>query len=307
MDRASVFGTDDRGSIPLRGTMFRYIFGLLVLFLSTQPTPVPDSGLISITVVGDIMPARTITANHPDSDFNYLYDSTRNLISIADLAIANLETPIIEKCKPFRDGMRFCAPPVHLTAIKSAGFDFLGLVNNHVYDYFDTGFQETIFHIQNTGLSAITPNQVVYKSIKNTKFAFIGVNYIPGYKKIDPLDSELVQLINIADQNSDIVIVFPHWGVEYQSNPSSHQKRLAHLMIDSGADLVLGSHPHWVQTTEKYQDKLIVYSHGNFVFDQFWSEATRKGIIGTYNFRQNQLVDYTHTPVYINLSGEPQI
>ena len=74
------------------------------------------------------------------------------------------------------------------------------------------------------------------------------------------------------------MIVFLHWGEEYQLISSSSQRKLAHSLIDAGADLIIGSHPHVVQEIEKYKGKLIFYSLGNFIFDQYFSRETQKGL-----------------------------
>lgn len=260
--------------------------------------------LLTITAVGDIMPARTITAANPTSDFNYLYAQVKHLL-VSDLAIGNLETPLTSNCQPFTDGLRFCAPPSHALAIKSAGFTVLGVANNHTYDYFDSGFAETLVHVQAAGLHAVPPNEPQFIQIKNQKIALIAVNYIPGLKNITPSNTGLSQIVATANLQADIVLVLPHWGNEYTFTPSAHQREIAHLLIDSGADLVLGSHPHWIQPVEIYHGKLIVYSHGNFVFDQYWSDPTRRGLVGKYIFYNHQLIAASLTPIYINLSGAP--
>ena len=80
---------------------------------------------------------------------------------------------------------------------------------------------------------------------------------------------------------------------------------MGHLAIDSGADLVIGNHPHWVQPIEIYKDKLITYAHGNFVFDQEWSLKTKQGVIGMYTFYNNHLVDVEYLPLQIEDFGQP--
>jgi poly-gamma-glutamate synthesis protein (capsule biosynthesis protein) len=81
-----------------------------------------------------------------------------------------------------------------------------------------------------------------------------------------------------AKEEADAVIVYPHWGPEYELFPSSNQVLLARQFIDAGADIVLGAHPHVVQPIEVYKGKLIVYSLGNFVFDQQFSNAVKNGL-----------------------------
>ncbi len=81
---------------------------------------------------------------------------------------------------------------------------------------------------------------------------------------------------------------------------------IGHLAIDSGADIVIGNHPHWYQGVEVYRNRLITYAHGNFVFDQMWSEETRQGVVGTYTFFDDKLVAASWKPVRIYDYGQPR-
>ena len=80
---------------------------------------------------------------------------------------------------------------------------------------------------------------------------------------------------------------------------------MAHLAIDSGADLIIGNHAHWIQPLEIYKDKLIMYAHGNFIFDQMWSQETREGVVGKYTFYNKKLVDVEYSPIQIDDYGQP--
>lgn len=110
-----------------------------------------------------------------------------------------------------------------------------------------------------------------------------------------------------AKQKADIVVVAFHWGVEYTSQPTKRQRQLAHLAIDSGADLVIGNHSHFLQPVEVHQGKHIIYAHGNLIFDQMWSEKTRIGVIGKYIFYDNNLVDIEFIPIKIYDYGQPRL
>lgn len=252
------------------------------------------------------MLGREITAKNLKSDFSHLYASASGLLSSSDITVGNLETPITPDCLPKSTGMVFCAPQGHLMPLKASGIDLLGLGNNHAYDQGETGFKETVQILEDSGLTPAQPNIPKYLDLKNHKIAFIAFSFVPGLKAITPSDRQISDIISNATKSSDLVVVLPHWGVEYTHQPSREQVRLAHLFIDSGADLILGSHPHWIQPVEIYKDKLIVYSHGNFIFDQFWSQKTQEGIIGEYFFYGNQLIDARFTPTRIFPDGHPQ-
>ena len=95
---------------------------------------------------------------------------------------------------------------------------------------------------------------------------------------------------------ADVVIVFPHWGTEYDPTPFGGQQRLARACIDAGADLVIGNHAHWAGAMETYKGKPIWYALGNFVFDQTWSEPTMEGITLELTFRGADLVQARMRP-----------
>jgi poly-gamma-glutamate synthesis protein (capsule biosynthesis protein) len=97
-----------------------------------------------------------------------------------------------------------------------------------------------------------------------------------------------------------------HWGVEYTSVPTQEQIDLAHLTVDAGADLVLGNHPHWVQGTETYKNKFIVYGFGNFIFDQMWSQETREGVVGKFLFNSSGLKSVSFYPIIIEDYWQPR-
>jgi poly-gamma-glutamate synthesis protein (capsule biosynthesis protein) len=104
-----------------------------------------------------------------------------------------------------------------------------------------------------------------------------------------------------------------HWGKEYERQPMADRGvptpddpvNIGHESIDWGADIVIGNHPHWYQGVEVYHGKLITYAHGNFIFDQMWSEETREGVVGTYTFYGTQLVAASWKPVRSYDYGQP--
>ena len=105
--------------------------------------------------------------------------------------------------------------------------------------------------------------------------------------------------IRFARPLADVVIVCPHWGVEYAVKPTRDQVELAHQMIDAGADIIVGSHPHVVQPLEKYHDHWIAYSLGNFIFDQ-QSPAAHRGLMLWVTVRDKQIADVVPIDIKIN-------
>jgi poly-gamma-glutamate synthesis protein (capsule biosynthesis protein) len=106
---------------------------------------------------------------------------------------------------------------------------------------------------------------------------------------------------------AQIVIVYPHWGIEYKTGPTAAQKRLAHQMIDAGADMIIGNHAHWAGAMEVYKGKPIWYELGNFVFDQTWSEQTEEGLVLELTFSGSTLVQAWVHPTIILDGAQPNL
>jgi poly-gamma-glutamate synthesis protein (capsule biosynthesis protein) len=109
------------------------------------------------------------------------------------------------------------------------------------------------------------------------------------------LDKEAVQKsARDLASSSDILVVNIHWGEEYKADPNNRQKEMAHLLIDAGVDVIIGHHPHVVQTVETYKNKPIFYSLGNFIFDQYFSPETQKGLAVEIIFTSKDIEYKTH-------------
>lgn len=159
------------------------------------------------------------------------------------------------------------------------------------------------------GRACRSSGEIVYKTVNGTKFAFLAFNDI--YGSIPPILSakkEIIErLVGQARRNADVVVVAMHWGIEYRAEPDDRQIELAHLVADAGADLIVGNHPHWIQSDEQYKNSYIKYAHGNLVFDQMWSEETKRGVIGKYTFEDGKLVKKEFIPIYIRDYGQPVV
>ena len=256
-----------------------------------------------LVVGGDYNPGRhvNVVASNQDS-FGQLLENLGNLFVDADIAMVNLEGALVENCPLLSEGMKFCGDLRHVDAIKNAGIDVVSLANNHSLNFGSAGLLETKAILDQSALRYVGFDEIAYLPAKdNVEVALVGID--ATLKERNP--QEIIALVALALKRSPIVIPYFHWGSEYTHDPNQHQQDLAHAAIEAGAALVLGSHPHWVQAVELYKEKLIVYSHGNLVFDQFWSEKTRQGILGEYIFIDNTLVDAHFQPMYIGNEYKP--
>jgi poly-gamma-glutamate synthesis protein (capsule biosynthesis protein) len=189
------------------------------------------------------------------------------------------------------------------------GADVVNLANNHLSNYGALGITQTEQLLTSHGMLTSGLGPVAVIDVRGLKFGFIGFNGVG--RAIDK--TALKAGIARARQLADVVVVQFHWGKEYERQPMPDRGVptpddpvvIGHDAIDWGADIVIGNHPHWYQGVEIYHGKLITYAHGNFVFDQMWSEETREGVIGTYTFYGTQLVSATWKAVRSYDYGQP--
>lgn len=271
------------------------------IFREFLKTPTPTPAPIILIATGDVMLGRAINYKSvKDNNFLWMWEKTVDVLRAADITFINLESPFVNNCPITTSGMVFCADANNIEGLNYAGIDIANLANNHINNYGQEGINNTISLLENAGILATGVSGPVYKEINQIKLAFLGHNQFGHLLDIS-------QEIKKAKDQANLVVVSFHWGEEYTDKPTRKQQELARLAIDSGADLVIGHHPHWVQPIETYKDKLIVYSLGNFIFDQPWSEKTKLGEIGKFTFSKNGLIDYQLLPIKISLVGQPEI
>lgn len=261
-----------------------------------------------IQLVGDVMLGRSVNGmikRYKNPDWPFL--EIKDYLSQGDILIGNLESPLIKNCPMISEGFIFCGEAQNVSGVKNAGFTALSIENNHMLNFGERGKAETKNTLEASGLSSIEKDSITEIKSNNKIIHLIAFDdTLPLGRKY--IDANWSSAISQADSGADITIVFVHWGVEYSLLPSSRQIELAHQAIDSGADIVVGAHPHVVQTTEIYEGKLILYSLGNFVFDQMWSEETKNGMLAQVVIGVgNQITDVRMVPTYIKNWGQVTI
>jgi poly-gamma-glutamate capsule biosynthesis protein CapA/YwtB (metallophosphatase superfamily) len=267
----------------------------------------PSSHLRTIIATGDVIPARSVnTQVLRHNDYTWPYLSVAAELKKGDLRVINLETPLITPCVSTDSGMSFCGDSRNVEGIVYAGVDAANFANNHMANYGELGVKSTEKLLIDHNIAVFGLGKPVIKDIRGIRFAFLGYNDIGNYPFVASAASDFISRdIRSVRSQADVVLVAFHWGIEYQSTPSARQRELGHLAIDSGADVVLGNHPHWIEPVELYKGKFITYAHGNFVFDQMWSEETTLGVVGRYTFYDTRLIDVEFLPVKIHDYGQP--
>ena len=262
---------------------------------------------LSVIAVGDILLGRGVS--QPEQAF----DASADWLRTADLTLGNLECALTDDPPLAAATLKHSLPaPVRLYAptqaaswLKAAGFDLLGLANNHSLDAGPDGLHQTTDLLQEAGLAIVgagaTPEQALAAytfSHNGVRLAILSVNAIPippdnalpeGQSAQEGWDvarwqrEAVLRAVSAASQQADAVIVSIHWGYEYQFQPDPAQTRYADWLFEAGADVVIGHHPHVVQapavlTRPDGRVVLAAYSLGNFVFDQGWEEGTDEGL-----------------------------
>lgn len=266
----------------------------------------------TVVTAGDVSLARTVNARVLQAgDVNWPFLKVAALLRGADVTFVNLESPLITSCPLTNEGMRLCGNSKSVNGLKAAGVDVVSLANNHATDYGTKGVGETVDSLRAVGIDMVglAKNNLVVKDVKGVKFAFLGFDDVTGGNRVvAQADEEKMQLaIKGAKEQADVVVIMFHFGSEYRVGPSERQRTLGRLAIDSGADVVVGNHSHWIGSLEKYRGKLILYSCGNFVFDQEWSLKTREGLLVTYVFYDKELIDVQLRPILISNYGQPDL
>jgi poly-gamma-glutamate capsule biosynthesis protein CapA/YwtB (metallophosphatase superfamily) len=254
-----------------------------------------DAQTRTLLFVGDIMLARGVgrrIRSVKDPDYPFLKISP--VLHSADLLYGNLECPVSDRGRDLHHLYSFRAAPNVLEGLKYAGFTIVSQANNHAYDWGKEALLDSLRRVREAGIrtvgagqNALEAHYPVFVNVRGVRLAFLAYVDIdpknatagvdkPGVAWLDP--ARVLAGIRFARPLADLVIVCPHWGVEYSAAPTREQVGLAHQMINAGADLIVGSHPHVSQPLEHYKSGWIAYSLGNFIFDQK-SPATHHGLI----------------------------
>jgi len=302
--------------------MHKLIAIFLVMAWCSPAPAIAEGADIKIVLVGDVM-----LADGPGRLIRSGQDPFRHVASAltgADMTIGNLECVVASKGKPEIKPYTFRAPRQSLRLLKKY-FSAVSLANNHSGDFGKGAFSEMLNLLEQHqipyfggGRHLRAAHQAYIREIRGKRIATLGYNgFFPrSFEALDDapgiawLDEDMVQeAIQHTKQALavDFLIVYPHWGWEYQKLASPRQRQMARLMIDAGADAVVGGHPHVTQDIELYRGKPIFYSLGNFVFDGFHDRDTRTGWLLELRLKQTGGVSWRINEVSIDAKGVPRI
>ena len=304
--------------------MIKWYIGICILLLgvvasifyfpkhkTVQVIPVVNEPNWTLIATGDIIPARSVNYKTITyKDFTWAWKNIAPILKSGDITVINLESPLLSDCPIVNDGFIFCGDKRHIEGLEYAGVDVATLANNHIGNFGKAGIDETVKLLRSRGIDVTGINEEPpIRVVNNIRVGFLAYNDVGGYVEgVSGTDMSVMEKeIQTLRNNVDVLVVSMSWGEEYTTTPSVRQKELAHFIIDSGADLILGNHPHWIQPSEVYNGKYIMYAHGNTIFDQMWSEKTKTGVIGKYIFSGMRLQNVEFIPTYIQDYGQPTL
>ena len=275
------------------------------IFFSSTVESFPE-GIKTILLSGDIMLDRGVEDLIKQNSIYYPFQKISHFLRGIDIVFGNLEGPIVKNPPELLDNsLKFAFNLDVMKAISWCNFNLFSLANNHTLDMGKEGLEETKRWLRKYRVAFVGDplfgnlNDQDF-SFSTDKIIFLAFNQIFPY--IDKEEKIIKTIKTVKSLNPDnFLIVSTHWGEEYKLINSSAQQKLAHQLIEVGADLIIGHHPHVVQNIEKYQGKLIFYSLGNFIFDQYFSPDTQQGLAVGLEIYPKNLV-YRLFPLQINLS-----
>lgn len=253
---------------------------------AAKPKPFSPVRLLAF---GDLLLDRYIKRAIDNNDHDYPLKNLKEFLAGHDLVLANLEGSFTNfKPKPLDpNNTSFTFDPKLVAILNDYGFNILNLANNHVRDFGAEGFTQSQTYLDAANISHFgdyyNEGAPLIKDVDGVKVAFVAYNEFGD----DSVDKTVTKVKEVR-ANVDRVVVYTHWGIEYQTQFSTGQQAKAHQLVDAGADVVLGSHPHVIQPIEIYNNKPIFYSLGNFLFDQIFSENVTHGLAVDINFGETQ-------------------
>lgn len=259
---------------------------------------------ITLTFSGDTMFDWQLRPVIEKNGADYPFQHVKEEITKADISFVNLESAFTTKEKK-ASGQLFWikSDPSTLQAIKNTGYDIVNIGNNHTLDYGQDGLLDTISHVEKlkfpyigAGKNAKDAYTAREMTVKGKKFKFLSfVRFMPDFTWVaddnkpgvaNGYDLNLVtKTIKEQKKGADYLIVYMHWGVEKSNRPVDYQKQYVNKMVTAGADAIVGSHPHWLQGFEYYNNVPVAYSLGNFLFPSYVNGKSAETGVLTLTFK----------------------
>jgi|GEM_PF-5657360 len=294
------------------------VFDRLTLFLAANAVRLYhktlDTNTAVLSFVGDTS-FGTFPQAKQDRKFDYVFENTANgdyeyffkyckaFFHGDDLTIMNIETAISNRTRMKPKEWPIKSDPKFTKLLNIAGVEVANLANNHTYDCYDEGYQDTVESLESHNIKYFNDDKPLFYSIKDLDFVFLGYSILIS-EQSPSLKAKIITDIEKYKTDNNFIIVNCHWGQEYSEQPLLYQTEYARAFIDAGADLIIGTHPHIMQGVELYNNKYIVYSMGDFLFGadpDLLSNMT--AVFRFYVNTKTLAVDFEIIPFFENSDG----
>ena len=233
--------------------------------------PLKDAS-VTISFAGDCtlssyygeVSSNTIESNYLQYGEDYFFKNVADIFASDDLTVTNLECTLTGSTDRVYKTFNFKADPSYVGILTAGDIECVNLANNHTHDYSDSGYQETTETLDAAGISWFAGGDTCLIEVNDILIGFSGIYECES--GLACMDQAVANVEALREAGAEIVVCQFHWGDENSYCPNSKAVTLAHAVIDAGADLVIGHHPHVLQGIELYQGKYICYSLGNFCF-----------------------------------------
>lgn len=275
---------------------------------TAAPSPEP----VKILFVGDLMFDRKIRQAAAKNGNDFIFEPLRDLFFGNDLIVANLEGPLttnnsasVNSIPGSANNFIFTFDPSLAKTLFGQNIKLVNLGNNHILNFGQKGLESTKTYLKEAGVNYFgDPGSGGQKSFVQ-EFDGFKIGFVSYDQFNEPNASTTKAEIGKLKLESDLIIVYAHWGNEYVKTANAPIVSLAHSFIDAGADLIIGSHPHVIQNKEVYNGKIIYYSLGNFVFDQWFDSDVREGLaVKVLIEPQSKKLEFVETRLWLQNNGQ---
>ncbi len=258
-----------------------------------------------LSFVGDMMFDKSVAGFIKAKGEDYVFEGYEKHFMGSDIVFGNLETSLSNRGQAIKDKQyTFRSSPTLAPFLKKYNFSVLSIANNHVLDYGPLAFLDTMKHLKENGISyggGGHNKQEAYNGVviekKGLKIGFLAftrvtpsVDWYAGAKKPGIIgaykvhETEVLEAVKLLNEKCDLLVVSLHWGKEGSTTVRKEETEFAHKLVDSGADVIEGHHPHVVQGIEMYKERPIFYSLGNFIFTSSHAQICNKTIMATVRY-----------------------
>jgi gamma-polyglutamate biosynthesis protein CapA len=293
----------------MKKSLFLLLLAIDILLLA-KPVFAPEKDAVKMIFVGDIFLDRYIRQAVDKKGGDYIFNCVDGLLKDVDLVVGNLEGPITDSASRSLgtipgspDNFVFTFPTSSADLLYSHNIKVVNLGNNHISNFGQDGIEQTKKYLKSAGVSffgGLAGDEPIYRTkVNGQKITLISYNQFGG----DPA-SAVVEKIKKEKKEfaSSTIIVYTHWGEEYVE-PTERTRAIAKDFSTAGASVIIGSHPHVVQSSEIIGGALVYYSLGNFIFDQYWDESVRKGLAVELTISKGKIIPKEHL-LTLNPTGQ---